>query len=490
MVNYTSNPPDAAALMTSARSFGNYDLAGAIADLIDNSINAKARNVEITCVFGDDGMPEVRVRDDGHGMTRAELHAAMRPASRNPLDERSPDDLGRFGWGLKSASFSQCRRLTVLSVRNSEVSGACWDLDDLDEWKMGVLNADEVASLASRVLLDHGGTEIVWNKCDRLSEGGTIGHASFNELVVHTGNKLALIFHRYLSGTGRRGKLGLLVNGTPLRPVDPFHRNHEATQALEQETLRVERGESIVIQPYILPHHSKLRQRELESLSGEEGLVKNQGFYIYRNDRLIMYGTWFRLLRHGELSQLVRVSVDIPNTLDDIWKITVDKSDAQLPGMLRSRLRQIVSRLKGRSSRVYRSKGGRIDGSGAVSPVWNRYFRKGEIRYEINRAHPLVEALVADADEAAVEALLRAVEREFPVEKLMEDGSREPESINQSESNPAAFREFLDASIPMLLRNVGGDVNLLVERMRSTEPYRTNWSMVKAYLDEEGWTNA
>ena len=95
MVRYIENPPDACSLMTSARSFGNYDLAGALADLIDNSLKARAHNVELLCLFNG-GAPEVRVTDDGHGMSEAELHTAMRPANQNPLEERSPDDLGRF----------------------------------------------------------------------------------------------------------------------------------------------------------------------------------------------------------------------------------------------------------------------------------------------------------------------------------------------------------------------------------------------------------
>ena len=126
MAEYVSNPPDAAALMTSARSFGNYDLAGAIADLIDNSIKANAGRVDLSCIFSG-GDPEIRVLDDGTGMSKEELQAAMRPASSNPLEERLPGDLGRFGWGLKSASFSQCRRLIVVTRRDDALSGAVWD---------------------------------------------------------------------------------------------------------------------------------------------------------------------------------------------------------------------------------------------------------------------------------------------------------------------------------------------------------------------------
>ncbi len=90
-----------------------------------------------------------------------------------------------------------------------------------------------------------------------------------------------------------------------------------------------------------------------------KAFYKNEGFYVYRNNRLIIYGTWFRLIKHGELSQIARISIDIPNSLDNIWKITIDKSDAQLPSALRARLRQIVTVLKSRAVKVHRSRGGR-----------------------------------------------------------------------------------------------------------------------------------
>jgi hypothetical protein len=195
-MRFESNPPDAASLMMSARSFGNYDLPGALADLIDNSIKAGAREVCLSCDFAG-GAPEIRIRDDGHGLSGTELRQAMRPASANPLVERSPDDLGRFGWGMKSASFSQCTRLTVLSRHDHELSGCIWDLADVDGWRMGVLDPADIAAAASPELQEKDGVEVLWSNCDRLSENGTLTVSEFNALIVHARNRLALIFHRY-----------------------------------------------------------------------------------------------------------------------------------------------------------------------------------------------------------------------------------------------------------------------------------------------------
>lgn len=490
MVEYVKNEPDASSLMMSARSFGNYDLPAAVADLIDNSIKARAVRVSVTCTYND-GEPEVRILDDGEGMSSEELKAAMRPASTNPSDERSPDDLGRFGWGLKSASFSQCRKLVVLSRAGHELSGAAWDLDDLDGWKMAVLSHDEIRDMCHPALRKECGTEVIWYKCDRLSEDRTIGRNEFNDLVAYTRDRLALTFHRYISGTATNNRrLELVLNGQKVPSIDPFHREHLATQPLEVETLDVGDTGRITIRPYILPHYSKLRRSDLDRLAGEEGLLKNQGFYVYRNDRLVMYGTWFRLLRHGELSQLVRVAVEIPNSVDSMWKITVDKSDAQLPGFLRTRLKQITSGLRRRASRVQRSKGGRLDPAGGTQPVWNRYKAKDEIRYEINRDHPLIRAVMdrSEPDSSGLlHAALRMIEREFPTESFSRDTEEAVDSLHQSEANPDAFRDLLAASLPQLLVDRRGDVNALLRELKNVEPYASNWPVVQDFLSEEGW---
>jgi hypothetical protein len=489
-MKFEENPPDAASLMMSARSFGNYDLPGALADLIDNSIKAGARDVSLSCDFAG-GAPEIRIRDDGHGMTGQELRLAMRPASANPLTERSPDDLGRFGWGMKSASFSQCTRLLVLAHRAGELSGCEWDLEDVDGWRMGVLDADELDQAASPELLASDGVEVIWSNCDRLSENGSLTISEFNALIVHARNRLALIFHRYLAGEVRGRRLTIRLNGQRVDPWDPFHRDHEATQELEPEPLEIG-GRTVDIQPFVLPHYSKLKPGQYDRLGGEEGFLRNQGFYVYRNHRLIISGTWFRLLRHGELTQLVRVRVDIPNALDHIWKITIDKSDAQLPAALRARLRQIVEGLRKRSAKVYRSRGGRLDRTGTTS-VWSRHARGGEIHYSINRDHPIIQGLLDAGDDdqkRAAAAALKVIEQAFPVAAFGEDASTKLDAIHQTLADPEAFRADLEAALPLLLFQVGGDMAALAALLRITEPWCEAWPTTEAVLKEKGWLHA
>lgn len=489
-MRFEENPPDAASLMMSARSFGSYDLPGALADLIDNSIKARASEVFLICDFGR-GAPVIRIRDNGHGMSAEELRHAMRPASANPLAERSPDDLGRFGWGMKSASFSQCTRLLVLTGRNGQVSGCLWDLEEIDGWRMGILETAEIATAASSELEKTGGVEVVWSNCDRLSENGSLTVDEFNALVMHARNQLALIFHRYLSGEVRGRRLTIWLNGQKIDPWDPFYRDHEATQQLEAESLEIG-GRTVDVLPFVLPHYSKLKVSQYDRLGGEEGFLRNQGFYVYRNHRLIISGTWFRLVRHGELSQLVRVRVDIPNALDHIWKITIDKSDVQLPAALRARLRQIVEGLRRRSAKVFRSRGGRLDRTHTTS-VWSRYARSGEIHYTINREHPIIKALLAsgsDEQQRAATAAIKVIEQAFPVQAFGHDAAGDLDAIHQTLSHPEAFRADLAAALPLLLVQVDGDLAALTALLKITEPWCEAWETTESVLKEKGWLHA
>jgi hypothetical protein len=485
-----ANPPDAAALMMSARSFGNYDLPGALADLVDNSIKARSRSVHISCVQSDTDV-EVRVRDDGLGMSAEELAAAMRPASANPEDERSPDDLGRFGWGLKSASFSQCRRLTVISNAGDGASGAEWDLDCIDGWSMAILDEEDVRAVADPAILAGSGTEVIWRNCDRLSELGTIGPATFNELVVHARARLALLFHRFLASEVPGHPLKMTLNGQTIAAFDPFHRDNNATQALAPEEVHLPDGSVIAIRGYVLPHFSKLGLSDYDRLGGEEGFLRNQGFYVYRAGRLIMNGTWFRLVRHGELSQLVRVAIDIPNSVDAMWKITVDKADAQLPSILRDRLRALVAGLRRASAEAFRSRGGRLSTKGAVS-VWSKFARGGRIRYYVNRDHPLVASLLNDPDAErgrAIAAAITLIEQQFPAVTIGEDVVRAPDAMSQGEFDARAFLETLDASLPSLLAQAG-TMKGLGEALASTEPWSAHGALVRDHLRKKGWVDA
>ncbi len=445
-------PPLAPALIESLRAIG-YSFETAIADLIDNSISAGSRKIEIQ--FRPYNNPYVAVIDDGDGMTSDEMVQAMRHGCQHPARERDGKDLGRFGLGLKTASLSQCRRLTVASVRDGKLSAGCWDIDVIDarkDWVLITLSREEalakphVCDLLDR---DHG-TVIIWEKLDKIEAGFGNLERRLGELIDRSREHMALVFHRYLAGERKQSKVDILINQNPVVPVDPYLTLHRATQALPEEVFNIE-GSGVRVRPFILPHISKLSPDEMRRAGGEEGLRKYQGFYVYRNYRLINWGTWFRLARQEELTKLARVMVEIPNTLDHLWTIDVKKSTASPPEQVRDGLRRIIERISDSSRRVYTFRGRRT-GSSPVVHAWDRIKARDGIQYHINRDHPLVQttkALLQGEQLPVLEALLQMLEMAFPFDAAYADMAaerrieRKDEEATEEESlYEIAFRMF------------------------------------------------
>lgn len=416
-----NHPPDAPSLLESMRSIG-YSLESALADIIDNSITARARNVAIEFRPG----PEtyIAVLDDGCGMRPEELERAMRHGSTNPSLDRDEHDLGRYGLGLKTASLSQCRRLTVISLNSGVLTGYCWDLDRVllrNAWTLLKLEQKEILAFphVDQLLGQDSGTIVLWHELDRLLAGETFVEKALGHQMVLAGDHLSLVFHRYINGEPGLNALKITFNKLALFPVDPFLLDHRATQRLAEDTFTVE-GRRVSVKPFILPHLSKLTTAEISRAGGSEGLRHQQGFYIYRNRRLIIWGTWFRLARKDELSKLARVRVEIPNTLDHLWTIDVKKSMAVPPEAVRVNLRRTIERIRQASGKtlVYR---GRQANLGLVTPGWKEMTDRDGVRFDINREHPVVAALHKNLDGAQqrqFESMLRVLEQSFPMEYL------------------------------------------------------------------------
>ena len=242
---------------------------------------------------------------------------------------RDASDLGRYGLGLKTASLSQCRVLTVVSKQGNTVIGRRWDLDYVIEtgtWSLLVLDEDDLEQVPHITDLkeQENGTLVVWQNLDRLLMGEVDYEKSLGRKMDDVRQHLGLVFHRYLSGEAGIKRLEIFFNGVKIKAADPFLLK-KSTQAMDTETLII-RGKKILVKPYILPHISKMTEEEKNQLCGKEGIRKQQGFYVYRNKRLLIWGTWFRMMRQGDLSKLARVMVDIPNDLDDLWTLDIKKS--------------------------------------------------------------------------------------------------------------------------------------------------------------------
>lgn len=416
--------PYAPALIESLRSAG-YSLESAIADIIDNSISAGAKQISVRYSPHDD--PYILILDDGIGMTPSELTEAMRHGNRDPGEVRAVNDLGRFGLGLKTASLSQCRKLTVISLKGGQLSARCWDIDliaERDDWILYVLEDDEIEWLPfiKNLKAQGHGTIVLWQQLDRVAAGERNIQDALSGKMDIVRLHLALVFHKYLSGETNQNKIEIRMNENPVSAFDPFFSKHSATQVLQEELITVA-NHNVLIKAYILPHISKLSPEELRIAGGEEGLRHNQGFYVYRNHRLITWGTWFRLTKQAELSKLARVSVNIPNALDHLWTLDIKKSTAYPPDEVRRNLSRIIDKIVGTSRRVYTYRG-RITRNDNLIHSWSRIEGRDGISYAINREHPVVRTLGDRLDEdnrKMFELFLDTIERTFPADALYAD---------------------------------------------------------------------
>lgn len=481
--------PHAAALIEGLRDIG-YSLETALADIIDNSITAHSRRIDVvTETHADD--PWIAIADDGVGMSEADLIAAMRPGSRNPLASREGPDLGRFGLGLKSASFSQCRRLTVVSRRDGRTSAAVWDLDQVAEsnrWAVELPHSpDGIPGLAA---LGERGTLVVWQKLDRLTGGFTHDAARraavINQRIAEAERHLRLVFHRFMEDAR---PLVIALNGRPLRPLDPLAMRHPATIVDPEERLTLSRGD-VVIQSVTLPHHRQMTAAEWEDLGGPEGHLKSQGFYLYRGRRLIVHGTWFSLCRQSELTKLARVRVDIPNSMDADWKIDVKKSSAQLPPIVRDRLRKVIERIQAGSKRTYARRGQKLVDPGRL-PMWHRIQSDGKVRYRPNVEHPILadyaESLPADLRRGFFNCVA-LVGASLPIDTLHADMAATAEAIVADAVDEDTLVQAVQATLAALI-GARKEIGEIRGMMKDVEPFRSAWAdterIIAATIGEE-----
>lgn len=482
--------PHAASLSQSMRDLG-YSLETAIADLIDNSITAAAENIHIFLEIAHSGNSCLAIIDDGCGMSEEELLEAMRPGSRDPREKRDADDLGRFGLGLKTASFSQCKSLTVVSRKDGKLFAAQWDLDLLNsrnEWVVTILSEEEVSKFPFIDELGKCGTYVLWQKLDRLLESDAHERSKTNayDKLAVVEKHLALVFHRYISGDYKKRKIAIHINGHTVEAFDPFCISNKATQLLQEEIVRID-GQEVRIQPYILPHHSKLSKKEYEFYRSRSDFVSNQGAYVYRNGRLMAWGDWFRLVPKSEATKLARVRIDFANALDERWTIDIKKSRAHPPYQVREKLRQIINRITEQSKRVHAGRGNRLFEE-QEQPLWVRYSDRTGIRYALNRDHPLVETIenrLDDDSRKAFEDVLLVMERSVPLEAIYADYSSSPQSFEEkAEISHEELKEKLE-NLYMLVSSSGSqDKESFVRMVSGLKPFSENRDITQKILEE------
>lgn len=410
-------PPDPT-LLESMRAVG-YSVETAVADVVDNSIAAAAGTIHILTSSG--GPARISIFDDGRGMDESTARDAMRLAARGPSSTRDSKDLGRFGLGLKTASLSQGRTLTLATKQDGKISIFRWSLDHVQatgRWALQRLDEGTGPVLFGWELLqaaDSNGTLVCWEDLDLLGETEGSQQSDLDAAVARVRNHCALVFHRFLDGLDVP-TIAMTINGSPIEPLDPFLRTTRKVSP-QREVLKVA-GEQIHVASYTLPFLANMTKTERRRAMATETLRDSQGFYIYRAGRLVIWGTWFRLNPKSELGKLARVQVDVPNSLDHLWALDIKKSSATPPREVRDSLKRLAAQMIVPSKRTHEYRGRKETSQDGVTKAWNLVTEHDTFRYEVNREHPMLERLADSLDGsqvAALEDVLEALEQTFPV---------------------------------------------------------------------------
>ena len=425
---YENAPPRADAMIASMRAIG-YDLSMAIADLIDNSIFAKAKNITIKYHWaGPDSW--IYILDDGTGMTEEKLKEAMILGSRSPNEERSLSDLGRFGLGLKTASFSQCKILTVhTKTPVGEISTRCWDLDHVEhskKWELGKKAPPGAARIISDIENVPHGTIVLWQGLDKVVGGHDSDDENamniYYEKFLAVREYLEMVLHRYISPPFN---LSITLGKDKLKPWDPYLKSNQFTQELSNE--KFDDGTVKVI-PYVLPHISKRSSSENNTGAGPKGWNAQQGFYLYRNRRMIVPGGYLDLnIKPEEHYKLARIMVDINNRMDKEWGIDVRKATAKPPDRLRSQIEKVAKATRNEAVKIYRARTGtprKISGR-KEQDVWHRKRMGDKIVYRINRENVVIKRILDELNPPAslIRKLFHVIETTIPHRLIIMDNS-------------------------------------------------------------------
>ena len=462
--------PSPASVIESLRSIG-YSLETAIADLIDNSITANCTQIDIDSPFnGTD--TKIFILDNGDGMTEECLVEAMRLGSTSPSVQRSKKDLGRFGLGLKTATFSQCKKLTVVTKKGGFVSARCWDLDLIIKTNKWCLLKSIPQEYIDRVNALESGTLVIWEKLDRvISDKDKKAESNFNNKKNILRRHLSITFHRYIE----RGKLTINIAGVPTVPWNPFL--PQCSSAWKKELPPTTMcGGNVVIKGMVMPHRNYFKSdQEYKEAGFRKGWTQMQGFYIYRADRLLTAGGWLGLKPDGTAMlqehhyDLGRICVDITNGYDFDWDIDIKKSKATPPDYLRDTLGQIAKKIRKMAYDTYSYRGTQKPVAPKKGrtyiPLWNSVSeRNGKLYYSLNADYPYIKDILSSLDKenaTRVKRLLKLIAETIPAESI---GFESSKSDSKKMSSPYETE-------PIELTNIKNDLiaSFIKKGMSQTE---------------------
>lgn len=329
-------PPNPSRLIEGLRDTG-YDFNTALADIVDNSVDAGAVEIDIRIHMDMDGDIIVSVADNGCGMDKQTLLDGMTYGAHGRID---PKRLGKFGLGLKTASTAFCRRLSVITrdSADSEMLKATWDLDhveDTSEWEL-LLDTpyEHEKETLNEVAANSSGTLVIWDKVDRMMKNystpnGPHARKALEKLVSGFREHASMIYQRFLDQQDERARnIIMTLNGQTITKWDPFCEDENDTELVAEKTQKVEfpdgNSAEFTIKAFVLPRREHFSTPEAAK---EARLANNmQGIYIYRENRLIHPADWLGMFSKEPHSSLLRVEFSFTHELDEAFNVDIKKS--------------------------------------------------------------------------------------------------------------------------------------------------------------------
>ena len=351
-----------------------YSLESSLADLMDNSISAKADKIEVLIKMDQEPFT-LFIADNGGGMNEEGLKASMQFPSSSPEDTRHALDLGRFGLGMKTASFSQTRCFTVLSRKKGTkfYSGRTWDVNYLKKagkWRLLVNTEEEIQKLCAQYRsLSEGylnrfenfeaNTIVIWRglyKFENYLEEGSRQYALKKQITEVTTDYLSLVFHRFMER--KVNQLQIRINNNLISSFNPFPTQVTDFRPIEYKQKNFS-TDTIKIEGFVLPSRSIDETQSGISIwtTKNRSLMDMEGIYIYRTDRLIHFGGWNGLIKKVPRLQLARLRVEVGNSVDHLLHLNVSKSQVIIPHDLVTAFEKYIEELKIEAEREFFNKG-------------------------------------------------------------------------------------------------------------------------------------
>jgi len=330
---------------------------------------------------------------------------------------------------------------------------------------------------------------VLWQNLDRLVASQSIDSEKHQHFFLQRAeavrNHLGMVFHQLMTG---RSAIKIYLNGRPVSAWDPYLADEAATQTLPATRLKL-RHATIEVKPFVLPHHSKISKSAHEAAGGPRGWNAHQGFYIYRNRRLLVPGDWLGFgWTKEEHYKLARICVEIPNSIDHDWEIDVTKSRATPPSALRDELRRIGERARHDAKRIYSHRGARLTPKAdeARLLLWEPVAKHDKTFYRINRQHPLLkQAFAVSSHKPTLNALLHLLEETVPLPLITITNNEQPNAL------PSPFERAPDSQVREVMQQAfqslvatGYSPKDAVNRLRTIWPFELFPALLESFTEK------